>query len=190
MLRPNWNPSTRCAWRAGSWARATWWPWWRRRPPPWMRRPQGSRAKGALEAGDGPRGLSRRAEADAGDGADQTGARPLAGSERAGAQGRQRRRQAPEARRGYRAVHDARRAGRSVDPHGIAAAADRKGRGAHRSGSQPAAGAVPADAEAFEKDVGTLWQLAFGCGAWGGRGRATFGSSSRIRALPATGGSS
>src|SRR6266571_9175 len=34
MLRPNWNPSTRCAWRAGSWARATWWPWWRRRPPP------------------------------------------------------------------------------------------------------------------------------------------------------------
>src|SRR3989442_14062358 len=58
------------------------------------------------------------------------------------------------------------------------------------TGSQPAAGAFPADAEAFEKDVGTLWQIAFGCGGGGGRGRATSGSSSRTRALPATGGSS
>src|SRR5438477_128817 len=133
-----------------------------------------TRAKGALEAGDGSRGFSGRAEADAGDGTDQTGAWPPAGRERAGAQGGQRGRQAPEARRGDRAVHDARRAGRSVDPHGIATPADRKGGGAYRTGSQPAAGAVPADAEAFEKDVGTLWQLAFGCGAWDGRGRATF----------------
>src|SRR5207247_8443228 len=59
----------------------------------------------------------------------------------------------------------------------ISAAADREGGGADRTGSQPAAGAVPADAEAFERDVGTLWLLAFGCGAWGGRGRATSGSS-------------
>src|SRR5207244_3401088 len=96
------------------------------------------------------------------DGPDEAGPRPVAGRERTAAQGAQRRRQAPQARRGNRAVHDARRAGRSVDPQRIAAAADREGRGADRTGSQPAAGAVPADAEAFEKDVGTLWQLAFG----------------------------
>src|SRR5207247_1416193 len=81
--------------------------------------------------------------------------------ERPGVRGGQVRRKASEGRRGHRAVHDARRAGRSVDPQRIAAAADREGRGADRTGSQPAAGAVPADAEAFEKDVGTLWQLAF-----------------------------
>src|SRR6266403_1173701 len=149
-----------------------------------------SRAKGALETGDGSRGLSRRAEADAGDGTDQTGARSAAGRERAGAQGGQRRRPAFEARRGDRPLDDAGRAGRSLGAHRIAAVADREGRGAYRTGSQPAAGAVPADAEAFEKDVGTLWQLAFDCGAWGGRGRAISGSSSRIRARPATGGSS
>src|SRR5947208_1270305 len=148
-----------------------------------------AREEGALETGDGPRGLSRRPEADAGDGTAPAGARPVAGRDPAGAQVGQCRRQAPEARRGDRVVDDARRAGRSGGAHRIAPAADREGRGAYGTGSQPAAGAVPADAEAFEKDVGTLWQLAFGCGAWDGRGRATSGSSSRIRALPATGGS-
>src|SRR5258705_222807 len=108
-----------------------------------------SRAKGALETGDGSRGLSRRAEADAGDGTDQTGARSAAGRERTGAQGGQRRRPALWTRRGDRPLDDAGRSGRSFVAHRIAAAADREGRGTYRTGSQTAAGAVAADAGAF-----------------------------------------
>src|SRR6266516_2772156 len=113
-----------------------------------------ARAESALEARDGPGGFPGRAEADAGDGAAQAGAGPLARGERQGAGRRTGRRQAPEARGGDRAVDDAGGAGRPVDPQRLAPAADRQGRGSLGAGREPAAGAVPADAEALEKDLG------------------------------------
>src|SRR5439155_22952506 len=125
----------------------------------------------------------------AGDGAAQAGAGPPARRERQGAGRRPGRRQAPEARGGDRVVDDAGGAGRSVDPQRLAPAADRKGGGALGAGREPAAGAVPADAEALEKDL-TVWQIAFGCGVRGARGRATSGSWWRTHARRATVGSS
>jgi len=44
--------------------------------------------------------------------------------------------------------------GRPVDPQWLAPAADRQGGGTLGAGREPAAGAVPADAEALEKDLG------------------------------------
>src|SRR5207237_55512 len=149
-----------------------------------------TRAESALEARDGPGGLPGRVEADAGDGAAQAGAGPPARRECQGAGGGTGRRQAPEARGGDRAVDDAGGAGRSVDPHRLAPVADRQGGGTPRAGREPAAGAVPADAEALEKDLRTLCQLAFGYGVRGARGRATAGSWWRTHARRATGGSS
>ncbi len=110
--------------------------------------------KARSKARDGPGGFPGRAEADAGDGAAQAGAGPLARGERQGAGRRTGRRQAPEARGGDRAVDDAGGAGRPVDPQRLAPAADRQGRGSLGAGREPAAGAVPADAEALEKDLG------------------------------------
>src|SRR6266496_2803514 len=110
--------------------------------------------KARSKARDGPGGFPGRAEADAGDGAAQAGAGPLARGERQGAGRRTGRRQAPEARGGDRAVDDAGGAGRPVDPQRLAPAADRQGGGSLGAGREPAAGAVPADAEALEKDLG------------------------------------
>src|SRR5260370_24552794 len=45
--------------------------------------------------------------------------------------------------------------------------------------------AVPSVAEALEKDLPTLWQHAFDCDPWGGRGRAISGSCVPTRARPA-----
>src|SRR5205823_5824507 len=113
-----------------------------------------ARAEGALEARDGLGGLPGRAETDAGDGAAQAGAGPPARRERQGAGRRTGRRQAPEARGGDRAVDDAGGASRSIDPQRLAPPADRQRGGTLGAGREPAAGAVPADAEALEKDLG------------------------------------
>src|SRR5437773_312523 len=154
------------------------------------RRRATARAKGPLEARHGPGGLPRRAEADAGDGTAQAGPGVAAGCERAGAETGRRRRQAAEACRGDRAGDDPGRARRSVDPDGVATAADREGRGTPGAGNQSAAGAIPAHAEVLEKDVNPLWQLVFGCGAKGAKGRAISASSWRTPARPATDASS
>src|SRR5437667_10503999 len=113
-----------------------------------------ARAESALEARDGPGGFPGRAEADAGDGAAQAGAGPLARGERQGAGRRTGRRQAPEARGGDRAVDDAGGAGRPVDPQRLAPAADRQGGGSLGAGRAPAAAAVRADAGAPEEELG------------------------------------
>src|SRR2546425_4741241 len=137
---------------------------------------------------DGPGGFSRRAEADAGDGAAQAGALTSAGREREGIEGRRRRRPASQACRGDRVIDDARRASRAVDSQRVAATADREGRGPAGPGSQSTVAAVPADEAATQKDL-SVWQLAFGCGAWDGGGRATSGSSSPTNDPLATGAS-
>src|SRR5437660_246352 len=133
------------------------------------------RAKGAVQEGDGSGRFLGRAQADAGDGAAQAGARVVARSERAGVARVAKRRQAAQARRGDRALDDARGARRACDPERIAALANRAGGGPAGTGSQSPAGTVPADEAATEKDL-SIWRLAFGCGAWAGRGRATSGS--------------
>src|SRR2546422_7357522 len=70
----------------------------------------------------------------------------------------------------------------------FAATADREGRGQAGPGSQSTVAAVPADEAATQKDL-SVWQLAFGCGAWDGGGRATSGSSSPTNDPLATGAS-
>src|SRR5438876_627298 len=134
-----------------------------------------TRAEGAVQEGDGSGRLLGGAQADAGDGAAQTGAGLAARRERAGVARPAERRQAAEARRGDRALDDAGGARRARDPERIAAPTNREGCGPAGTGSQSPAGAVSADEAATQKDL-SIWRLAFGCGAWAGRGRATSGS--------------
>jgi hypothetical protein len=99
-------------------------------------------------------------------------------------------RQAPEARRGDRALDDAARARRPERVERQSQAADREGGRANGTGSESIAGTVPADAQAqqvHEKDVGHVWQLVFVCVAWGGRASRIFASWSRSPRRPAMG---